>query len=78
MVSCDIVSLFTRVTIVKLLKLLSQHFNGDIFVLFTYVLTPTYFSVGGQFYEQRDGVAMGSSSLLSSLTSLWKTLRRGP
>jgi hypothetical protein len=48
------------VTIVELLNLLSQHFSGDISVLFTYVLTPTYFSVGGQFYEQRDGVAMGS------------------
>lgn len=26
-----------------------------------YVLIPTYFSVGGQFYEQTDGVAMGST-----------------
>lgn len=61
MVSCDVVSLFTQVTIVELLNLLSQHFSGNILVLFTYVLTPTYFSVGGQFYEQTDGVAMGSA-----------------
>jgi hypothetical protein len=78
MVSCDVVSLFTWVTIVELLNLLSQQFSGEILVLFTYVLTPTYFSVGGQFYEQRDGVAMSSPSLLSSLTFLWKTLRSGP
>jgi len=56
----DVVSLFTRVTIVELLNLLSQHISGDILVLFTHVLTPTYFSVGDQFYEQTDGVAMGS------------------
>jgi hypothetical protein len=60
MASRDVVSLFTRVTTVELLNLLSQHFSGNILVLFTYVLTPTYFSAGGQFYEQRDGVAMGS------------------
>jgi len=58
-VSCYVVSLFNRVTIVELLNLLSQHFSGNILVLFVYVLTRTY-SVGGQLYEQTDGVAMGS------------------
>jgi hypothetical protein len=45
---------------VESLNLFSQHFNEDIMALFRYILISTYFSVGGQFYEQTDGVAMGS------------------
>jgi hypothetical protein len=60
MVSFDVVSLFTRVPIVESLNLLRQHFSEDILALFRHVLTSTYFSFGGQFYEQTDGVAMGS------------------
>ena len=39
---------------------LSQHSIEDIFVLFRPVLTSAYFCGGGQFYEQTDGVAVGS------------------
>jgi hypothetical protein len=42
------------------LSLLSQHFEDDILALFKHVLTSTYFCYDGQFYEQTDGVAMGS------------------
>jgi hypothetical protein len=45
---------------VESLNLLSQHFSEDILALFKHVLTSTYFSVGVQFYEQTDVVAMGS------------------
>jgi hypothetical protein len=60
MVSFDVVSLFTRVPILESLNLLRQHFSEDILALFRHVLTSTYFSFGGQFYEQTDGVVMGS------------------
>jgi hypothetical protein len=61
MVSFDLVSLFTRVTIREAMSLLSQHIDEDILTLFCHVLTYSYFSFAGQFYEQIDGVAMGSS-----------------
>jgi hypothetical protein len=60
MVNFDVVSLFTRVPIVESLNLLSQHFGEDIMALFRHVLTSTYFSFRGKFYEQTDGMAMGS------------------
>src|SRR5215469_1292483 len=60
MVSFDIVSLFTNVPIGDSLELLSQHFKKDILALFRHALTSTYFCFDGQYYEQTDGVAMGS------------------
>ena len=60
MVSFDVVSLFTNVLIVDSLELLSYHFEDDVLALFKHVLTSTYFCFNGQFYEQTDGVAMGS------------------
>jgi len=60
MVSFDVVSLFTNVPIVDPLELLSQHFEEDVLALFKHVLTSTYFCFDAQFYEQTDGVAMGS------------------
>jgi hypothetical protein len=60
MVSFDVVSLFTKVPIEDSLQLLSIHFENNILALFKHVLTSTYFSFDGQFYEQTDGVAMGS------------------
>jgi len=60
MVSFDVVSLFTKVPVEESLTLVSQHFNKDILALYKHVLTSTYFCVDGQFYEQTDGVAMGS------------------
>jgi len=60
MVSLDVVFLFTEVPIVDSLELLSHHFEDDVLALFIHVLTSTYFCFNGQFYEQTDGVAMGS------------------
>ena len=78
MVSFDVVSLFTCVPIVESLDLLSQHFSEDILALFRHVLTSTYFFIGGQFYEQTDGVAMGSwlSRVIANL--FMEALRIGP
>jgi hypothetical protein len=61
MVSFDVVSLFIYVPIVDSLQLLSHHFGEDVLALLKHVLTSTYFCFDGQFYEQTDGVAMGSS-----------------
>jgi hypothetical protein len=60
MVSFDIVSLFTKVPVADSLSLLSHHFQDGILALFKHVLTSMYFCYDGQFYEQTDGVAMGS------------------
>jgi hypothetical protein len=60
MVSFDVVSLFTRVPIRETMGLLSRHFVEDILTLFRHVLTSSYFSFASQFYEQIDGVTMGS------------------
>jgi hypothetical protein len=60
MISFDVVLLFTRVPIRETMSLLSRHFEEDILTLFPHVLMSSYFSFGGQFYEQIDGVAKGS------------------
>jgi hypothetical protein len=60
MVSFEVVSLFTKVPIADSLVLLCNHFEEDVLALFKHVLTSTYFCSDGQFYEQTDGVAMGS------------------
>jgi len=41
-------------------NLLRQHFSDDILYLFRHVLAYSYFSVGGRFCEQIDGVDMDS------------------
>jgi hypothetical protein len=61
MVSFNVMSLFTNVLIVDSLELLSHHFEDDILALFKHKVTSTYFCFDGQFYEQTDRVAMGSS-----------------
>ena len=50
----------SKVPIVDSLELLSHHFEDDVLALFKHALTSTYFCFDGQFYEQMDGVAMGS------------------
>jgi len=60
MVSFDVVPLFTNVPIVDSLELLIHHFEDDVLASFKHVLTSIYFCSDGQFYEQTDGVAMGS------------------
>ncbi|PNF15534.1 hypothetical protein B7P43_G16534 [Cryptotermes secundus] len=69
MVSFDVVSLFTRVPIKDTMGLLGRHFEENILRLFRHVLTTSYFTFNGQFYEQTDGVAMGSplSPVISNL-----------
>jgi hypothetical protein len=52
--------LFTKVPIVDSPALLSHHFKHDALALFKRVITSTYFCFVGQFYEQTDGMAMGS------------------
>jgi hypothetical protein len=60
LVSFDVVSLFTRVPLEDTLLLLQQHFHDKTISLFKQVLTTTYFTYNGAFYDQTDGVAMGS------------------
>jgi hypothetical protein len=60
LVSFDVVSLFTMVPTEEALRLLSRHFDEAILRLFRHVLTSSFFSFNGQFYEQTEGVAMGS------------------
>lgn len=60
MVSFYVVSLFTKVPVEDSLSLLSHHFADDILALFKLLLTSTYFCFDGQYFEQTDGVAMGS------------------
>ena len=60
MVSFDVDSLFTKVPVEESLTLLCQHFKDEILALYKHVVTSIYFCVDGQFYEQTDGVAMGS------------------
>jgi hypothetical protein len=62
MVTFD-VSLFIWVPIRKIMSLLSRHFE-DILRLFCHVLMASYFNFAGQYYEQIDGVAMGSPLFL--------------
>jgi hypothetical protein len=42
------------------MDLLGRHFEEDILRIFRHILTTSYFSFSGQFYEQIDGVALGS------------------
>jgi hypothetical protein len=74
-VSFDVVSLFTMVPFEEALRLLSRHFDEAILRLFCHVLTSSFFSFNGQFYEQTDGVAMGSP--LSPVIAIsWNTLKK--
>ena len=60
LISLDVVSLFTRVPIEDSIKYISELFEEDITKLFQACLTTNYFLWDGEFYEQVDGVAMGS------------------
>lgn len=44
----------------KTISLISEKFAPELTQLFRHVLTSTYFVFNGQYYEQTDGVAMGS------------------
>jgi len=60
MVSFDVATLFIRLPVMESLEIPARLFVEDMLILFKHVLTSRYFSFGGQFYEQTDGVAMGS------------------
>ncbi|PSN48481.1 hypothetical protein C0J52_11724 [Blattella germanica] len=60
LVSFHVESLFTRVPLKETLDLLRPHFDDNVISLFHHVLTSTYFLYNGAYYEQTDGVAMGS------------------
>ncbi|XP_071441632.1 uncharacterized protein [Hetaerina americana] len=60
MISLDVVSLFTRVPLQETLSLLEKKFDADTVKLFHHALTSTYFTFDNSYYEQKDGVAMGS------------------
>jgi hypothetical protein len=48
------------VPVKETMDLLGCHFEEDILGLFCHVLTTSYFTFNGQYYEQTDGVAKGS------------------
>jgi hypothetical protein len=60
LVSFDVVSLFTKVSLNDTIQLLSAKFNKQTVDLFRHILTTTYFLYDGSFYYQKDGVAMCS------------------
>jgi len=57
--SFNVVSLFTWVLIGKSLKLMSRQFDQCDVRVFHDVIS-SFFCFNGQFYEQTDGIAMGS------------------
>ncbi|GJQ68923.1 hypothetical protein Trydic_g6111 [Trypoxylus dichotomus] len=67
LVSFDVVSLFTKVPLIDTLRCIFDLFRSDITQPFKYCLRTSYFVWDGSFYEQTDGVAMGS--LLSPLVA---------
>ena len=60
LVSFDVVSLFTKVPINDTLQHIEQLFSPDITSLYRQCLSTSYFQWNKEFYEQTDGVAMGS------------------
>ncbi|XP_074033906.1 uncharacterized protein [Leptinotarsa decemlineata] len=60
LVSFKVVSLFTNVPLEDSLRGLAHVFPSEIVELFRACLTGSYFQWWGNFYEQLDGVAMGS------------------
>jgi hypothetical protein len=78
LVSFDMVTIFTRVPLEDTLLLLQQHFHDQIIGLFKQVLTTTYFIYYGCFYDQNDGVAIGSSLAPVIAKFIWNTLSSRP
>ena len=60
LISFDVISLFTKVPVQESLQYISQLFRQDITEIFRACLTTSYFLWDQEFYEQTDGVAMGS------------------
>lgn len=85
MVSFDIVSLFTNIPLEECIDLAVKYIsdgNPDITLsntklksLFSVATAQTHFLFKGSFYDQIDGVAMGSPSLLFFLIYLWVIMK---
>ena len=60
LVSFDVESLFTNVPLVDTMTILEDMFPEDIRKLFRHCLTSSHFTFKGEFYQQTEGVAMGS------------------
>ena len=58
--SSDVSSLFTKVPTEDTLQILTKHIPASVADLIRHILTNTYFLHDGTFYEQTDGVTMGS------------------
>ena len=67
LVSFDVVSLYTKVLVEKAIIIIRKITNNEIANFIRICLKSTYFTFCGEFYEQTDGVEMGS--LLSSVVA---------
>ncbi|GJQ67015.1 hypothetical protein Trydic_g7996 [Trypoxylus dichotomus] len=67
LVNFDTVSLFTKVRLTDTLRYIADFFPPDITQLFKQCFTTMYLVWDGNFYEQTDGITMGSS--LSSVAA---------
>jgi hypothetical protein len=60
LLSFDVLSLFTKVPLQGTLQILTKHIPASVADLIRHILTTTYFLYDSTFYEQTDGLAMGS------------------
>jgi hypothetical protein len=77
MVSFEVVLLLTRVPIKETMDLLGRYSEEDVLRPFPHVLTTSYFSFNGQFYEQIDGVATGSPLFMVNTNFYMEDFERG-
>jgi hypothetical protein len=60
MVSFDIVSLYTKIPVDEAIKVIEELTDKETYLLVRVCLKSTFFTFRGCFYEQTEGVAMGS------------------
>lgn len=60
LVSLDVVLLYTKIPLQPMIDLLATVLPSEILELFKFILTSMYFVFEGEFYEQTEGVPMGS------------------
>ena len=91
MVSYDVEALFTPVPVKPAIAIIQKKLEADkdlhlrttmspkqIISLLEFCLTNTYFTYQGKFYEQTDGIAMGSPMSPIVATSLWRIWKSKP
>ena len=71
MVSFDVVSLYTKVLVEEAIIIIRKITNNEIANLIRICLKSTYFTLCGEFYEQTDGVVMGSPMLSVTPIFTW-------